>query len=89
MENEFLFQALRIVNNRSLEDALAVVFGETPNFSAEPAISVSGASVEEATQIPYESVCSFISQFDSLSLVFAFVTNETLIVDMISFLFRM
>ncbi len=55
-ENKFLFQALRLVNNRSLEDALAVVFGETPSFSADSVISTSGASIEQATQVSYESV---------------------------------
>jgi len=34
-----------------LEDALAVVFGESPSFSAEPTISASGASIEQATQV--------------------------------------
>jgi hypothetical protein len=53
---EYLFQALRLVNNRSLEDALAVVFGESPSFSSEPITSLNGASVEQATQV-YESVC--------------------------------
>ncbi|CAF3544832.1 unnamed protein product [Rotaria socialis] len=48
-------QALKIVNNRSLEDALAVVFGETPTFSAGSMISTSGASIEQTTQISYES----------------------------------
>ncbi|CAF0811159.1 unnamed protein product [Rotaria sordida] len=48
-------QALRIVNNRSLEDALAVVFGESPSFFAESVTSASGASVEQATQVSYES----------------------------------
>jgi hypothetical protein len=53
---EYLFQALRLVNNRSLEDALAVVFGESHSFSSEPVQSLNGASVEQATQV-YESVC--------------------------------
>ncbi|CAF2383819.1 unnamed protein product [Rotaria sp. Silwood2] len=50
-------QALRIVNNRSLEDALAVVFGESPSFSTESVASTNGASVEQATQnvIPTDS----------------------------------
>jgi hypothetical protein len=52
----FLFQALKIVNNRSLEDALAVVFGESPSFSAESVTSINGASIEQATQVSYESV---------------------------------
>ena len=47
---------MRIVNNRSLEDALAVVFGESPSFSAGSVTSTGGASVEQATQAPYESV---------------------------------
>jgi len=53
---KFLFQALKIVNNRSLEDALAIVFGESPSFSTESGTSISGASVEQATQVSYESV---------------------------------
>lgn len=44
------------MNNRSLEDALAVVFGETPSSFTDAGASVSGASVEQATQV-YESVC--------------------------------
>ncbi|CAF3843812.1 unnamed protein product [Rotaria sordida] len=56
-------QALRIVNNRSLEDALAVVFGESPSFFAESVTSASGASVEQATQVSYES--SFLFQMIS------------------------
>lgn len=52
----FQFQALKLVNNRSLEDALAVVFGEPPSFSAASMTSASGASVEQATQVSYESV---------------------------------
>jgi hypothetical protein len=45
------------VNNRSLEEALAIVFGEAPFFSTDSVISASGASVEQATQVSYESVC--------------------------------
>jgi hypothetical protein len=56
VKNKSLFQALRLVNNRSLEDALAVVFGETPVFSADSTISTNGASIEQATQVSYESV---------------------------------
>jgi hypothetical protein len=56
LKNKLLFQALRLVNNRSLEDALAVVFGETPVFSADSTISTNGASIEQATQVSYESV---------------------------------
>jgi hypothetical protein len=52
----FLFQALKLVNNRSLEDALAVVFGEAPSFSTESATSINGSSIEQATQVSYESV---------------------------------
>jgi hypothetical protein len=44
------------VNNRSLEDALAVVFGESPSFSAGSTTSINGASIEQATQVSYESV---------------------------------
>lgn len=51
----FVFQALRMVNNRSLEDALAVVFGETPNFSGVSGTSTGGQTVEQTTQV-YESV---------------------------------
>jgi len=47
---------LKIVNNRSVEDALAVVFGESPSFSAESVTSINGASIEQATQVSYESV---------------------------------
>ena len=43
------------MNNRSLEDALAVVFGETPSFPPV-VVSASGASVEQATQVAYDSV---------------------------------
>lgn len=57
------FQALRMVNNRSLEDALAVVFGETPTFSTASGTSTSGAPIEQATQVSYESVSSFLSCF--------------------------
>jgi hypothetical protein len=53
---KFLFQALKIVNNRSLEDALAIIFGETSLFSTESTTSVNGASIEQATQYPYQSV---------------------------------
>lgn len=53
---KFLFQALKIVNNRSLEDALAVVFGETSLFSTESSTSVNGANVEQPTRDPYQSV---------------------------------
>lgn len=42
------------MNNRSLEDALAIVFGE----SLDTFTSATGATIEQATQIPYESVCS-------------------------------
>jgi hypothetical protein len=56
VKKKFPFQALRLVNNRSLEDALAVVFGESPSFSAESTTSVNGASIEQATQVSYESV---------------------------------
>jgi hypothetical protein len=56
LSKKFPFQALRLVNNRSLEDALAVVFGESPSFSAESTTSVNGASIEQATQVSYESV---------------------------------
>ncbi|CAF1339443.1 unnamed protein product [Adineta steineri] len=48
-------QALKSVNNRSLEDALAVIFGETSFFPGETATSISGARVEQVTQTPYES----------------------------------
>lgn len=51
-----VFQALLIVNNRSLEDALAIIFGEAPSFSSTSIVSASGASVEQATQVPYQSV---------------------------------
>ena len=47
-----------MVNNRSLEDALAVVFGETPTFSGVSGTAASGNSIEQATQV-YESVSSF------------------------------
>lgn len=49
-----------MVNNRSLEDALAVVFGETPTFSATSVTSTNGEPVEEATQVSYESVSALI-----------------------------
>ena len=49
-----------MVNNRSLEDALAVVFGETPTFSAVSGTSTKGEPIEQATQVSYESVSSMI-----------------------------
>ncbi|UJR36730.1 hypothetical protein I4U23_029446 [Adineta vaga] len=48
-------QALRAVNNRSLEDALAVVFGETSMFSGESSTSVNGASIAQVAETFYES----------------------------------
>jgi hypothetical protein len=52
-----LLQALIIVHNRSLEDALAIVFGETPFFSTDLAVQTTNAArVEQSTQIPYQSV---------------------------------
>lgn len=50
------FQALKSVNNRSLEEALAVVFGEPSFFPSSSATATSGATVEQATQVWNESV---------------------------------
>lgn len=52
---------MKIVNNRSLEDALAVVFGESPSFSTGSIASANGANVEQATQVSFESVGQIFS----------------------------
>ena len=51
-----VFQALRLVNNRSLEEALGIVFSDTSFVPAESSTSTSGASIEQVTETPYESV---------------------------------
>ena len=57
---QFPLQALIIVNNRSLEDALAIVFGEAPLFPSDAITSMNGASIEQVTQVFHNSVrCMF------------------------------
>ncbi|CAF0891506.1 unnamed protein product [Adineta ricciae] len=48
-------QALRLVNNRSLEEALAIVLGDPSLIPPKSSTSTSGACIEQATETPYES----------------------------------
>ena len=51
-----VFQALRLVHNRSLEEALAILLGDPSFIPPKSTTSTSGASIEQVTEIPYESV---------------------------------